>query len=227
MQTVHSKAEPPRRKRRRFQFSLRSLLIVVTLVGIVCGWLGSKIDRKVKERKLIEAIVKRRGVVWYDFQCADSNGRVIPDAKPPGPDWLRSLLGENFFSEVRAVLIAPGGDSDLQLLAALPRLQSAALGGTTIIDNGLAHLKGLTQLEYLDLQRTGITDIGLRHLTGLMRLQELKLDETKVTDAGLANLSRLPRLQWLTLFGTNVTDAGVKTLQKSLPNCTVLHECHR
>ncbi len=34
------KAEPPKRKRRRFQFRLRTLLIGVTLLAIPCAYIG-------------------------------------------------------------------------------------------------------------------------------------------------------------------------------------------
>ena len=37
MQTEPPKAEPPKRKRRWFQFSLRTLLIVVSIVSIQCA----------------------------------------------------------------------------------------------------------------------------------------------------------------------------------------------
>ena len=37
MEPEPSKVEPPRRKRRWFQFSLRTLLIVVALLAVLCG----------------------------------------------------------------------------------------------------------------------------------------------------------------------------------------------
>jgi hypothetical protein len=43
MQTEPSKAEPPIRKRRRFQFSLRTLLIGVALVAIACEVIAYRI----------------------------------------------------------------------------------------------------------------------------------------------------------------------------------------
>jgi hypothetical protein len=39
MQTEPSEAEPPKRKRRWFQFSLRALL-VVTLLAVACAYVG-------------------------------------------------------------------------------------------------------------------------------------------------------------------------------------------
>jgi hypothetical protein len=40
MESEPPKADPPKRKHRWFQFSLRTLLIVVTLLAILCGYVG-------------------------------------------------------------------------------------------------------------------------------------------------------------------------------------------
>ena len=37
MQAEQSKADPPKRKRRRFQFRLRTLMIAVTILAACCG----------------------------------------------------------------------------------------------------------------------------------------------------------------------------------------------
>jgi len=61
MQTGPPKAEPPKRKRRWFQFSLRSLQIAVALLAILSAWLGRKIDWKRKERDAAKANGTRFG----------------------------------------------------------------------------------------------------------------------------------------------------------------------
>ena len=63
MQPDPPKAEPPKRKRRWFQFSLRSLLVTTFIVAVACGWLGKKIEQKRREREAVEAIVKLGGQV--------------------------------------------------------------------------------------------------------------------------------------------------------------------
>ena len=57
MQTEPSKADPPKHKRRWYQFSLRTLLIFTVICAIGCAWLAHKIERKRKEREAAEAIV--------------------------------------------------------------------------------------------------------------------------------------------------------------------------
>ena len=52
METEPPKAEPPERKRRWCQFSLRTLMISVTLLAVPCGYVGwqAKIVRERKAR---------------------------------------------------------------------------------------------------------------------------------------------------------------------------------
>ncbi len=51
----------------------------------------------------------------------------------------------------------------------------------------------------------------------------LNLDGSKITDAGLEKLGGQEQLRWVGLAGTGVSPEGVAQLQKSLPNCNVLH----
>jgi hypothetical protein len=192
------KAEPPKRKRRWFQFSLRTVMIFTALVAVVCGWLGSKIERKREERDAVKAIEALGGVVIYDFQWVDYE--FVSDAPPPGPAWLRSLLGDEFFGAV-----------DFVALRSRPEA----------IDDSLESFKGLAQLRTLLLSETGVSDAGLAHLRGLTHLRRLSLNRTNVTDAGIVNLYGLAELESLELAHTKVTDAGVKDLQKALPNCNI------
>ena len=55
METEPTKAEPPKRKRRWFQFSLRTLLVFTAVVAVTCGWLGTKIVRKKIEQSTVDA----------------------------------------------------------------------------------------------------------------------------------------------------------------------------
>ncbi|HEV2972726.1 MAG TPA: hypothetical protein VGY55_22350 [Pirellulales bacterium] len=52
MQAGLPQADPPKRKRRRFQFSLRSLLVGVTLLAVPLGFVGRQI-KIVREREAI------------------------------------------------------------------------------------------------------------------------------------------------------------------------------
>ena len=60
METKPPKADPPKRKRRWFQFSLRSLMIVVTLLAVPLGYVGWQ-KKAVQERKAMLATIKASG----------------------------------------------------------------------------------------------------------------------------------------------------------------------
>jgi hypothetical protein len=236
METNPPKAEPLKRKRRWYQFSLRTLLIVVLIVAIPCALLGRKIERKRRERKAVDAIRKLGGGVDYD----NLEG-------PDCPDWLRPLLGENFFNEVDWVSWNDATDEEMQNLNDMPQLrvlllneshitdagiailnekvhmQGLVLSHARISDAGLKHLNGMTKLLDLWLDHTDISDAGLENLKGLTKLESLVLSRTQVSDAGLNSLKGLTQLQTLCLNNTRVTDAGIEDLQKSLPKCQIVH----
>ena len=217
METEPIKAAPPKRKRRWFQFRLRTMLIFTLICAVGSAWVAHRMEQKRREREAIEAIGKLGGSVWYDYQR-------VAGGEPPGPAWLRKLFGEDFFSEVDGVLL---DESDVTVAGLLNVKRWARLGGLTlwegsITDAGLANVKGLAHLRVLSLWEGSITDAGLANVRGLAQLQRLDLTGTQVTDAGLANLKGLTQLQELDLKRTKVTDAGANELQKSLPNCQIV-----
>jgi Leucine rich repeat len=246
MEAEPPKPDPPKRKRRWFQFSLRTLMIFTAVIAIACGWVARKTEQKRREREALRALAALNPghlVFFYDYQCPP--GDVF--AEPPGPAWLRKLLGDDFFGSVDGISISQTAAQDASLvhLKYFPELHSVDLSETNITDLGLANLESLTQLEVLFLAGTKITDAGMAHLKDLTQLTMLNFDETGITDAGLANMIRLPQLQtlylretavtdaglkhlrtlnqlsMLFLHGAKVSDAGVRELQKALPNCMI------
>ena len=98
MQTEPPKAEPPKRKRRWFQFSLRTLLIFTVVVAVAAGWLGRKMEQKRKEREAVEAILKLGGAITI---TTDEIGKIPRTRNRRVQIGCETLLGDNFFSEVR------------------------------------------------------------------------------------------------------------------------------
>ena len=53
--------------RLRFQFSIRSLLLLTVVVAIPCSWLAVEREQARKQREAVEAIEKLGGWVAYDY----------------------------------------------------------------------------------------------------------------------------------------------------------------
>jgi hypothetical protein len=218
MQADPIKTDPPRRKRRWLQFSLRSLLIFTLICAVGSAWVAHRMEQKRKEREIVAAIIKSGGEVYYDYQV-DPSGIPHGGAErisPTGPHWSRQLFGENFFSDVKSVRFK-GGDTEFENIKELTQLQTLDLSQSTVTDAGLVLLDRFPRLERLCLglgtAKIDVTDAGLKHIKRLTQLRELYLDKTKVTDAGLVNIRELTELQLLYLGDTKITDLGLANLK--------------
>ena len=229
----------------RFQFTIRTMLVLTVAVALPFSWLGVEM-KKVREQAAVTAWTEREGGAWvYDWRGGDPGPSGMPRKSP---ELLRILLGEEFFAEIVCLYLLnmpEVTDDDLPRLRVLTKLQELTLNGTLVTDAGLEHLAELTQLQLLSLDSTSVTDAGLEHLAELTRLQWLSLSGTKVSDAGLEQVGRLTQLrrlqlggtkvtdgglkhlvglrqlQYLGLYNTKVTETGVKKLRQALPNCVI------
>jgi len=192
----------PHPRRRFFRYSLRTLFVVVTVACILMG----TVAKRARDRKLaVEAILEMGGVVTYEHE--DSNSPT----EPPGPVWLRQIVGDEYFFIVDHVGLGSRKAKDLSLapISRLTELRSLSLIGPEITADGLVHLRGLTNLWNLSFTATQVTDEGLVHLEGLTELGWLALMETETTDEGLGHLKDMTGMRYLFLNGTEITDAGL------------------
>ena len=178
----------------RFQFSLRSMLVMVVAVAVPCSWLAAEMKKAREQKTAVEAI-ERVGGHWV--YGPENSGDIEDMIVGPlyGPEWLRILLGDDFFNEVKYVAFVStianqATNADLAHVAELKHLKVLLVGDTQITDAGLAGIAGLTELRELILICPKFTDRAMEHLTGLKKLRELTLKDTQVTDEGIKNLQR-------------------------------------
>jgi len=210
----------------RLQFSLRSLLMLVLAVALPCGWMSREIKQAREQKKTVDGYGD-----WITHTKRDwhiDGGEVLRNPRPPEPEWLRAVLGPDFFDSI--VLVSFLGnridDETVREVQQFRQLRWLDLHDEFaphdgISDASLAYLEGLTQLQWLDIGNTHVTDAGLVHLTKLPMLRELRLNGTQVTDAGLEHLKGFTELRRLWLYSTRVTDESVRNLQQALPNCKI------
>jgi Leucine-rich repeat (LRR) protein len=213
-------SETRKSRRCRFQYILRSLLLLLFLASLGLSWYAVRAKRAREQKEAVEEIGKYGGSAEYDYQVQERYG-PRPRAGSPWPAWLRNLLGEDFLSTVVSVNFRrSSGDAGLEYLKGLAGLRELDLRYTQVTDTSFEHLKGLTRLETLNLRGTRVTDAGVERLKGLTQLQVLTLfesqrvgldlSETQVTDVGLESLKQMTKLGSVNLYKTRVTDAGIQ-----------------
>lgn len=180
-------AHPQTGNRRWFQYSLRTLLVLVTAFAVACSWFACRLKRAERQKNAVESLTKSGARVFYDYEV-DQSRKVVSGAKPPGPAWLRDLVGDHFLTTVVVVDLnhepwqeGQITDADLEPVESLAGLRILTLRGTQITDEGLERIKGLAQLQDFDLSQTKVTDAGLQHVKGLRRCWMLDLGGTRVT----------------------------------------------
>jgi len=192
---IASDQRPRRRWRRRL---LGVLVLLMVLASLAAGWLAIQLRHARNQKRVATAIQQAGGRLLY----AERSSSV--------PRWLRQLLGEQFFQEVRGVNFDSGGCTP----SILETLQQYPLATLVIREyrGSLAGMNMFDKLEYLDLSGARISDGELYHLRAMIRLQRLELNDTRIGDAGLSYLKGLDQLRILGLNGSHVTDAGLPTL---------------
>lgn len=114
-------------RRRWLQFSLRTAFVVLTVFAI---WLGVIVSRAREQRAAVVEIQKLGGLAYYDWFYQDTEG-------PPGPAWLRRLIGDDFFQDVEMVSFdssPPADNTDIP--GALPFLERLRKLRTIVVPAG-------------------------------------------------------------------------------------------
>lgn len=205
------KMKPTKRKRSYLRYSLRTFLVLLTVFSV---WLGLLVHDVNKQKNAVQWVRDLDDIgceVYYDFEWDANTGGRVNDADPPGPDWLRELIGVDYFADVVKVDVNYTEVSDLRPLRALNELRELDISGTERVSD-FTPLRELTELRWLYLANTQVSDVG--PLRELKQLRVLSLVNTQVSDVKpLANLSRLRHLM---LHGAPVSDVSPLVGNKGL-----------
>ena len=183
-------------RRPYLQFSLRTLLLLVLVLGGLLAW---KVNMAKKQKASVAWVREIGGSVLYDYEV-DENGNAYNNPKPPAPPWLIDQLGIDFFDEVVSVNLTNRKLRDLTPLQGLKSVQWLRLAYTELSD--LSPLAGLTDMRNLDLDGTEVSDLS--PLTGMADLRRLNIDHTPVSD--LKPLAEMTHLEGFYCQHTSVSD---------------------
>ena len=203
---------PRPRLRRLLRISLRTTLVVVT---VLCLLVGLKVRRAERQKEAVAWVKKIGGNVGYDYEHHE-NGKPIDDPRLPGPQWLLDYLGVDYFASVEFVWIDYSNVADLSPLVNLPNLrQLSVLRADKLTD--ISPLSELTGLQWLQLWSTSVTDLS--PLAKLTKLKRLELDCWHVDD--ITPLANLTKLETLSLLNYSADLVALKNLTSLKTLCLV------
>jgi len=159
-------------RRRWYQFSLRTLLIVVTLSTVPLGWVGWKLEQGRRQRATIAWVEKMGGYVGFEDREEKS--------------WWNEWTDEWFGESVQLVNLGETQVSDLSPLAELKNLEELSLNYSPVSD--LSPLAELKKLELLWLNMTAVSDLS--PMAKLKYLEQLSHYKTQVSDEQVEKLRK-------------------------------------
>lgn len=145
--------------RPRFQFSLRTVFLLMTLCAVPFAGLGWWSHKARQMRNTANAIIESGGSINFAWDHQPTHW----------PLWLIDLLGEDYFLHIETVFFSEEGtDEDLVLLKGLTQLERLNIQNSQVTDAGLEHVKGLTTLKWIDLHNTRVTNDGVQRLQRML-----------------------------------------------------------
>jgi hypothetical protein len=210
-------------KRRWFRFSLRALLIAISLVAILLGWGFEQTRRR---QQAISNVERLGGWVVY----ADSAGKwtlyddsailAVPRTnlvRYLPQKWTDAFFGDGWRRAVSEIHIRDMqlSDSELGLLNYIDEVHFLDLQDSAFSRVALRFITRLNQLEVLSLERASIDEkpaCDLSFLRELPNLKQLYLGGAKINGADLAYVKQLKQLQVLTLDYTPIHDDDLAEL---------------
>jgi hypothetical protein len=200
-----TKSPLPARKQRRWlpRFSLRTLLVMMLVVGVCLGTLGNYWRRLVRQRQIVAAIEAVPGSVSYDYQFGSSRDleqhldvdiRTIRYGKTD--DGRRERTITSTTGETYEVETAPG-----------PRWLRSWLGDDAF-----------TRVDSIDFSIEEPQEFDPELLRELPGLRTVVLVGPQVNDEWLAIVSRIPNLRCVALYGDDkatATSAGLAQLNSA------------
>jgi hypothetical protein len=112
--------------RGRYALSLRTLMILVLVLGGGFGW---AVNRANSRRWAVDAVRKAKGTVQFDNKQPNAVGKLWP------PAWLVRLLREEFFHDVTVVRLTFSQSEETDAIVATEAIRTfSRLEGLRIVD---------------------------------------------------------------------------------------------
>lgn len=209
----------PQRRRRWLQFSLRSIMLLMLLLGCVIGPVTNLRWQSQRMSAILASIEERGGKIEFDLSAVKREPAGhncfcgVPGRQPPKPPptWY-DRLGVKYHHPIKHIELngLQFSESDLLTLQTLPIFPELTIRGYATTVEALGQLRHFTKLKSLQIHDMPITEADLVIFGDLQQLEELVIADLSMTDNGMLTLGKLKHLRHLSLHGTQITDDALK-----------------
>lgn len=191
--------------RKRIRYSLRTLLLSVTIFAVLLG-----IREQVRSAHIAAiAELEANGAQLFD--------RLID---PIGPNWMWTWNRDQSFFAPGYLSLWIGVWFEQSPLCTEIRA-SCIIHGNAEFDNQIDHLSSLLYLATLDLRDADITVAHVRKIAKLRNLSALFIVSDAIDEEIIRELMKLRQLQSLVIEGTNIPDDAQVSLASTMPSCSI------
>ena len=224
---------PSRPRRLPTRMSLRTLMLLVLVVGGSLGWIAVQRQREARRQWVIATIQASLSSVDFDGKGISRilwfGGSSYPASFPQAQLTADQIDSLGSCDRLRELMIVSSvmTDEGLAQLSHDHLLERLYCFKPKITDAGVKHLAQLKSLKKLELLRVPeLTDAALAHLAGLSELEEINLSGASISGSGLVHLTGLRQLKSLMLPNTALDDKGLANLGR-LTGLKQLGSCPR
>ena len=173
------------------RFTLRVLLVFVTIVGVGLGYWT---HRAREQGRIVEQIQQGGGMVCYERE-----GPGAPEPRSFALEWLAKFLSRDYLEGIAAVSIH--NREAIPHLHKLRGLETLGISDANLNDSDLTAIANCRELVVLRIGDTYIFGDNV--------------PKSQISDQSLMLIARLPKLEIASLHGTGFTRAGIEALAQS------------
>jgi len=206
---------------KKFQFSVRSLLILMSVACLVLAVVVA-VQQRQQRRQALQMKYHNDGA---DIRLAEWSDEIIElTTWSPREFGIDRIINEA--PNLRVLRIQRNcDDAMLNQLSRLKHLEVLKFRDdyevfsdkqVKVTDEGLAHVAKIGSLKVLEISDCGaITDAGMSYLSSMPNLESFEMPHSSIGDEGVAHLAKLPRLKTLVMNGTPMTDRSLEFLRST------------
>ena len=240
---THRSGEEKFGRARFFRFSLRTVLVLIAVLGV---FLFPEISRQLRQRTAYRNLKELEyTVVLYDYEVSnDPNWTThFPSMRSSVASMILDWFGTDLFNPVVKLSLSKVSNKSLERLADLRHLRSLHIGDPN--QNKVPSLQPISHCNKLEKLELGVWHYLKYHpdeaargdgttlipchisvqdietISNFKMLRVLAIGGPNVTDESIKPICNLKNLENLYLCRSNVSEVGIEMLRRSLPNVEI------